>query len=128
MAAWEGQLLYGEFQGVEVADSTHADVIASWGSPPPPDVPPDTGQAVDACAGVTTNPSVVFRDSSARVLHLALSVKPGFTAAQVAACLRRGATHAVGRPPRGVWRSPPARCTTTAVPPGPGAPRRARPT
>jgi len=96
IAAWEGQFLYGEFTGVRVVDSTRADVIVRWEATPPPDVPPDPGAAVDACAGQTTNPAVVFRDSSASVLHVTLGVKPGFTVAQVAACLRRIAIHELG--------------------------------
>jgi predicted Zn-dependent protease len=97
VAAWEGQFLYGEFSGIAVSDSARADVIVLWEATPPPDVPPDTGQPVDACGGVTTNPTVVFYDSSASVLHVTLSVKPGtFTPGQVAACLRRVATHEIG--------------------------------
>lgn len=96
IAAWEAQFLYGEFTGVAVSDSTRADVIVRWEGTPPPDVPPDTGQAVDACGGVTTNPTVVFYDSSASVLHVTLGVKPGFSDAIVAACLRRIATHELG--------------------------------
>src|SRR5207302_10671574 len=80
------------------ADSNAADVIVQWEATPPPDVPPDTGAAVDACAGSTTNPSVVFRDSSARVLHVTLGAKGGaFSDAQVAACLRRVAIHELGQ-------------------------------
>ena len=96
IATWNAQFLYGEFRAVQVADSTAADVIVQWEAAPPPDVPPDTS-TVDACAGSTTNPSVVFRDSSARVLHVTLGVKAGaFTDAQVAGCLRRVAIHELG--------------------------------
>ena len=96
VAAWNAQFLYGELHAVQVADSSAADVIVQWETTPPPDVPPDTS-TLDACAGSTTNPSVVFRDSSARVLHVTLSVKAGaFSDAQVAACLRRVAIHELG--------------------------------
>lgn len=97
VATWNAQFLYGELRAVQVADSNAADVIVRWEATPPPDVPPDTGAAVDACAGSTTNPSVVFRDSSARVLHVTLGAKAGaFSDAQVAACLRRVAIHELG--------------------------------
>jgi predicted Zn-dependent protease len=95
IAAWEAQFLYGEFWGVRTDDSTRADVIFRWESTPPPDVPPDTSTA-DVCFGQTSNPSVVFRDSSAKVLHVSLAVRPGFTPEQWAACLRRVAAHELG--------------------------------
>ena len=96
IAAWEAQFLYGEFRGVEVTDSSRADVIVRWEAGVPPDVPPATGTPVNACAGATTDPSVVFRDSSARALHVTLGPRAGFTDAQVAACLRRVAIHELG--------------------------------
>jgi len=96
IAAWEGQFLYGEFSGVRVTDSSQADVIFLWQALPPPDVPPDTVGPVPACDGATTNPSVVFADSSANVLHVTLSATTGYTDAKVSACLRRVAIHELG--------------------------------
>jgi predicted Zn-dependent protease len=51
---------------------------------------------VDACAGSTTNPTAVFVDSSANVLHVTLVPKAGFADSVVAACLRRVAIHELG--------------------------------
>jgi predicted Zn-dependent protease len=96
VASWQGQFLYGEFSGTVVSDSSHADVIVTWLSGVPADVPPDAGPAQDACAGATTDPTAVFRDSSANVLHVALTPKAGFTDGQVAACLRRVVIHELG--------------------------------
>src|SRR5256712_9957461 len=108
VATWNAQFPYGELRAVQVADSNAADVIGQGEATPPPDVPPDTGAAVDACAGSTTNPSVVFRDSSARVLHVTLGAKAGaFSDAQGAACLRRGAVPQPGGTPRPFEDNPP---------------------
>jgi len=96
IAAWEGQFLYGEFRGTEVTDSSQADVIVLWGGTPPPNVPPDPGAPVDACAGATTNPAAVFIDSSAAVLHVTLGQRAGFGDAVVAACLQRMVIHELG--------------------------------
>jgi hypothetical protein len=94
IGTWEGQFLYGEFTGIQVADSTHADVIVSWQGGVPADVPPDTGPPVDACGGSTTNPASAFPLDST-VLHVGLFVKGG-TDAQVAACLGRVVVHELG--------------------------------
>jgi predicted Zn-dependent protease len=97
IAAWQAQFLYGEFRGVQVTDSSRADVIVQWESGVPADVAPDPGPPVPACGGATTNPAAVFADSSANVLHVMLSPRGGaFTDAQVAACLRRVVIHELG--------------------------------
>jgi hypothetical protein len=97
VAAWEGQFLYGEFHGIQTPDSNRADIIVEWDAGVPADVAPDPGPPVDACGGATTNPTVVFTDSSASVLHVRLGPKGGsFTAPQVAACLRRIVIHEIG--------------------------------
>jgi hypothetical protein len=94
IATWEGQFLYGEFTGVQVADSSRADVIVYWEAGVPPDVPPDAGTPVDACGGSTSNPANAFPLDST-VLHVGLFVKGG-SDAQVAACLRRVVVHELG--------------------------------
>lgn len=96
IAAWEGQFLYGEFRGTAVADSSQADVIVLWGNTILPNVPPDAGPPIDACAGTTTNPAAVFIDSSANVLHVTLDAKAGFAEGVVAACLQRMVIHELG--------------------------------
>ena len=95
IAAWEGQFLYGEFAGVQVADSSHADVIVQWGSGVPPDVAPDPGPPVQACDGSTTNPANAF-PLGENVLHVEIVVRAGFPDGQVAACARRVAVHELG--------------------------------
>ena len=62
----------------------------------PPDVAPGSGPPVDACAGTTTNPTAVFVDSSASVLHVTLDPKGGFADSVIAACLHRVAIHELG--------------------------------
>ncbi|MDP3909725.1 MAG: hypothetical protein Q8Q14_04995 [Gemmatimonadales bacterium] len=92
---WERQFLYGEFRGALVADSNAADVIVVWQDSVPPAAPPDTAGAVGACDGVTT----ILIDSASAIteaLRVELRVQPGFTLAQVAACLPRVAAHEVG--------------------------------
>lgn len=93
--AWERQLLYGEFTAVLVADSNNADVIVRWRDSVPPDVPPDTAGAVGACGGVTT----IVVDSTNVIsgpLRVELTVNPGYSLAQLAACTRRVAAHELG--------------------------------
>lgn len=96
ITAWEMQFLHGEFAGVLVGDSLQADVIVRWARGVPPDIDPDTGAPVPACFGHSTNPAVVFKDSSASVLHIELSVRAGYADAQVAACMRRLTIHELG--------------------------------
>jgi predicted Zn-dependent protease len=95
VAHWKQQFLYGELAGVLVSDSMAADVVVRWRDTVPPDVPPDAGTPVEACSGVTT-----FTIDSANEIVDPLSVTlwpfPGFTEAQVAACLKRVATHELG--------------------------------
>lgn len=95
LGAWEDQFLYGEFKGVMVADSSAADVIVMWQDSIPPDVPPDTAGALGACDGVT---SFVIDSTGAMTepIRVQLRVRLGFTAPQVAACMRRVAAHELG--------------------------------
>ena len=95
LAVWQAPFLYGEFTGTLVADSAGADVIVLWRDSVPPDVPPDPGPPVSACSGVTS-----FQlDSTSTIdgpLRVTLAIAPGFTASQVAACVRRVAAHELG--------------------------------
>lgn len=95
IAVWEGQLLYGEFRGVVIDDSSQADVISLWSGTVPTDVPPDPGPPVAACSGSATNAAAVFADSSGQVLYIDLQVQGLFTDGQIAACMRRVAIHEV---------------------------------
>lgn len=92
---WEAQFLYGEFRGMLVADSMAADVIVTWQDSVPPDVPPDTTGALGACDGVT---SFVIDAANAMTepIRVQLRVRLGFTAPQIAACMRRVAAHELG--------------------------------
>lgn len=95
---WQEQLLYGEFSGEIVNDSTQADVIVLWTDSVPPDVPPDQGPPVKACGGVTnfsTDTSGVRLDGP---LHTQLTVLVGtvFSPSQVAACMQRTTLHEIG--------------------------------
>lgn len=94
LAAWEDQFLYGEFSGVSVADSSAADVIVIWQDSIPPDVPPDTAGALDACDGVTS--FAIDSTAITEPIRVRLRVRLGFTAPQVAACMRRVAAHELG--------------------------------
>jgi len=94
IAAWEAQFLYGEFRGVIVSDSTHADVIVTWSGTVPVDTVPDS-TVVAACSGATTNPEL-FSDSSVDVLHIGVDVDTSFGRPAVASCVRRVTTHEVG--------------------------------
>ena len=95
LLGWERQFLYGEFTGVLVGDSNSADVIVRWRDSVPPDVSPDTAGAVGACGGVTT----IVVDSTNVIrgpLRVEISVNPGYSLAQLAACTRRVAAHELG--------------------------------
>ena len=94
IAAWEAQFLYGEFHGVVVDDSTHADVIVRWSGVVPVDTIADTSTVL-ACSGSTTNPEL-FSDSSVDVLHIDIDVDTTFTRPEVASCVRRVTIHEVG--------------------------------
>jgi len=96
LSVWESQFLYGEFKGVFVADSNRADVIVRWQDSVPPDVPPDTAGALGACDGVTTYVIDSTHDAMTDPIRVQLRVRLGFTTAQIAACMRRVATHELG--------------------------------
>ncbi|HEY6783931.1 MAG TPA: hypothetical protein VI159_03215, partial [Gemmatimonadales bacterium] len=40
---WQNQFMYGEFTGVIVSDSAHADVQFTWADSVPPTTAPDNG-------------------------------------------------------------------------------------
>jgi predicted Zn-dependent protease len=98
IGSWENQVLYGEFTGELVADSTSADVIVTWFDSIPPDVPPDTGPPVFACDGVTR----LQLDSAGTALsepirtQIRITTAQAYTPAQVSACLRRVTIHELG--------------------------------
>ena len=111
LQVWEAQFLYGEFTATLVTDSSAADVIVVWQDSVPPDVPPDTAGAAGACDGFThyvidtTVASSGTKSPTAGVeppltmtepFHVYLRVRPGFTEAQVAACMPRVAAHEMG--------------------------------
>jgi predicted Zn-dependent protease len=95
LQVWEAQFLYGEFTGTVVSDSSAADVIVIWQDSIPPNVPPDTAGALGACDGVT---SYVIDSTGAMTepIRVQLRVRLGYTAPQVAACMRRVAAHELG--------------------------------
>jgi len=108
---WEKQFLYGEFKGALVTDSTTADVIVLWQDSVPPDVPPDTAGAAGACDGLTQyiidstaalsgprsgTSGVVPPLTMTEPIRVHLRVRPGFTEAQVAACMPRVVAHEMG--------------------------------
>jgi len=113
LQVWERQFLYGEFTATLVTDSASADVIVIWEDSIPPDVPPDTAGALGACDGLTQ----YVVDSTAAMspsdtagtnaggqppltmtgpIRVQLRVRPGFSEAQVAACMQRVAAHELG--------------------------------
>jgi predicted Zn-dependent protease len=94
---WQRQFLYGEFRGVLVADSGHADVIVVWTDSVPPDVPPDAGTPVRACSGSTIPDFTPVGDALASPIHSSLQVlASAATPAQLAACMRRTVVHELG--------------------------------
>ncbi|MGH7520010.1 MAG: matrixin family metalloprotease [Gemmatimonadales bacterium] len=95
LGMWEVQFLYGEFRGVLVTDSTAADVIVLWQDSVPPDVAPDTAGALGACDGVTTY-QIDTTNAMEGPIRVALLLRPGFTTAQIAACVHRVAAHELG--------------------------------
>ncbi len=95
LRVWESLFLYGEFRAVLVGDSLDADVLMRWSGAVPPDVPPDTGPAVFACGGVTRY-SVDASNTLDDYVRIEVSTNPGFTDAQVAACVIRVARHEIG--------------------------------
>jgi hypothetical protein len=92
---WAGLFLYGEFEGELVRDSLGADVIVVWSDSVPPDIAPDTSHRY-ACTGVTSVPAVDAGGRYTGPIHIAMSVLSGYTAPEVAACMRRTAIHEVG--------------------------------
>lgn len=94
MVTWEAQFLYGEFRGVLVSDSSHADVIVRWSGAVPADTAADSS-VVAACSGGTTNPEL-FSDSSVDVLHIDIDVDTSYTRPEVASCIRRVTIHEMG--------------------------------
>jgi len=95
LQVWERQFLYGEFRGALGADSNSADVIVRWQDSVPPDVTPDTTGALGACDGVTSF-VVDSTHTLTQPLRVLLRVRAGFTAPQIAACMRRVVTHELG--------------------------------
>ncbi len=99
IGVWQDQFLYAEFQGVVVNDSNAADVIVQWTDSVPPDVPPDTTSAPNACGGVTTFDYDTTGFTLAGPVHVSLTVLTGGPPAsggQVQACMRRMAIHELG--------------------------------
>ncbi|HEX4633334.1 MAG TPA: hypothetical protein VH163_05855 [Gemmatimonadales bacterium] len=95
---WQDQLIYGEFTGVIVSDSAHADVQFVWADTAAPTVPPDEGPPVPACGGLTQNDSVGANDHRIYgALHSSINLLVGsFTPGQVEACVRRTVIHEMG--------------------------------
>jgi len=94
---WQDQLIYGEFTGVIVSDSAHADVQFVWSGTVPPTVPPDPGPPALACGGLTQNDSIGADNRIYGALHSSILVLSGsFTPGQVEACVRRVAIHEMG--------------------------------
>jgi len=98
VAIWEDQFLYGELRGVVVSDSTAADVLVQWTDSVPPDVPPDTTSAPNACGGVTSFDYDSTGFTLAGPVHVSLTVLTGSPASsgQVQACMRRVSIHELG--------------------------------
>jgi len=95
---WQRQFLYGEFRGVLVADSGHADVIVVWTDSVPPNVAPDEGTPIRACGGSTTPDFAPSGIALQGPFHVSLTVLlgSGTTPAQLAACMRRTVVHELG--------------------------------
>lgn len=97
IANWRAQLLYGEYDGMVVADSASADVIVRVLPGQPPDgAVTDAPPQPTACRGVTTftvNPDFT-RLGGPMLLQLEWDGR--FSAEDVVNCLARVATHEVG--------------------------------
>lgn len=97
IATWRAQLLYGEFDGVLVADSAAADVVVAVRPPTPP-----TGAVTDAavepgaCRGVTTFTVTDDFTRLAGPFVLELNWDGRFTDDAIVNCLYRVALHEVG--------------------------------
>ena len=98
LRVWEDQFLYGEFRTVLVVDSADADVMVVWADSVPPDVPPDAGPPVFACNGLTAFSLDTSGTALDRPVRAEIGINLGtlFTAAQVAACVRRVTIHELG--------------------------------
>ena len=93
---WRAQFLYGEFSGTIVSDSLDADVLVTWGSNVPADVPPDTGPPVNACNGLTTF-SVDSTNTVDDYWRVEVNVPASAaTPEQIAACVVRVTLHEIG--------------------------------
>ncbi len=93
---WQDQFLYGEFTGVIVSDSAHADVQFTWADSAPPTVTPDPGPPVKACGGLTQTDSVVGNQIYG-AFHSSINLLMGSaTPGQVEACVRRTVIHEMG--------------------------------
>jgi hypothetical protein len=99
VGVWQDQFLYGELRGVVVSDSGRADVLVRWTDSVPPDVPPDTTPAPNACGGVTTfdyDSTGLGLAGPVLVSLTVLTGGPPASPAQVQACMRRVAIHELG--------------------------------
>lgn len=93
---WQDQFMYGEYRGVIVSDSAHADVQVTWSDVVPPAVSPDPGPPVKACGGLTATDSVVG-NRIAGAFHSSINILSGSaTPAQVEACVVRTVIHELG--------------------------------
>ena len=93
---WQDQFMYGEFTGVMVSDSGHADVQFTWSGSVPATVAPDPGPPVKACGGLT-QPDSVSGNQVYGAFHSSITILSGpATPGQVEACVRRTVIHEMG--------------------------------
>ena len=105
LAVWERQFLYGEYQGVVIADSADADVLvlvcASKFAQPcarrtPPTVPlNDAPPRITACSGRTTD-SVIDGVRLQGPMRVFMDFDDRFSDQDVANCLARVTAHEIG--------------------------------
>jgi predicted Zn-dependent protease len=96
IGVWQNQFMYGEYRGVLVSDSTHADVIVQWSDSVPPEVTPDNGPPVKACGGLTA-PDSLIGPQLFGAFHTSITILlVSATAGQVEACVRRTLIHELG--------------------------------
>jgi predicted Zn-dependent protease len=96
--AWQAQLLYGEFRGILVTDSTDADVIVRWTDSVPPNAAPDT-TLPNSCSGVTSFDYASTGLALTGPIHVSLRVLTGGAPAspeRVQGCMRRVVMHELG--------------------------------
>jgi predicted Zn-dependent protease len=97
IAAWERQLLYGEYNGTLVDDPATADVVVSLIGSPPADVPvTDAPPELGACEGVTTADSLTLDNQIVGPLRIAITPDGRFADEDVVNCLARVAAHEIG--------------------------------